>query len=439
MQNNIRNPAMTLAPPFFLLRGGERWPTHGTLIREPFVELDQALLDRDRKTVLRLIRSGLLASDAQTDENGCRFEIWNIPPFGYSNFSILPAGNRKVTEGLLLTEFLLKAFQCGMGYLWREFVAAGADLSGRHGGYLADEALSHPRGWRHLKAMLEERVITLEMDCAITANSGRGVRWLINDGVPFDAKNADSGMTPLFDAIYGFGNSRRNSAWDALIAAGADFRATDDDGFTALHLCSHQWKSQLVRELLKRGADVSARNHTGLTPLLECLSACSFAGDVPRKVRLYQSLVRCVRLLLSAGANREDVDSSGNTALHFAAKRGSAELIKVLLKLGFDPCLRNTAGASPLGIALLHNNGAAFAALDKVSPALPHGWATETDWRTLPIWKYTPPVLSRLHRPKSFWEPLLTQTDLTSRQYADMSLNPTFPKKYRFLLEAALV
>lgn len=53
-----------------------------------------------------------------------------------------------------------------------------------------------------------------------------------------------------------------------LIAHGADVRATDDSGFTPLHIASGNGNAAAVRTLLANGADPNAASKNGMTPAM---------------------------------------------------------------------------------------------------------------------------------------------------------------------------
>ena len=77
----------------------------------------------------------------------------------------------------------------------------------------------------------------------------------------------------------------------------------DAYGRTALHLASDYGRTDCVRELIARGADVNAAENYGKTPIMEA----SWSDNVDT-----------VRLLLAAGADKRRVDAEGRTA-HFWA------------------------------------------------------------------------------------------------------------------------
>ena len=90
------------------------------------------------------------------------------------------------------------------------------------------------------------------------------------------------------------------------------------NGSTALHYASSHGRTDYVRELIARGADVNAATNNGITPLM----AASWFNRIDT-----------VRLLLIAGADKRRVDASGWTA-HSEAGRWSldnAAAIRALL------------------------------------------------------------------------------------------------------------
>lgn len=72
------------------------------------------------------------------------------------------------------------------------------------------------------------------------------------------------GNMPLHAALAGRGVGRISTT---LLAHGADVRATDAGGHTALHHAAFQDDVGLVNTLLAHGADPTARNHDGKTAL----------------------------------------------------------------------------------------------------------------------------------------------------------------------------
>jgi ankyrin repeat protein len=113
----------------------------------------------------------------------------------------------------------------------------------------------------------------------------------------------------------------------ALLQAGADANARDNDGFQPLHLPNFLRQSSIVKLLLDHGADVNGKTaNEKETPLM--IAAC-------------YGLLPTVELLLSAGAAVELKDQSGHTALVHAVCglliqniKPNEKIVQSLLKAG---------------------------------------------------------------------------------------------------------
>jgi uncharacterized protein len=128
--------------------------------------------------------------------------------------------------------------------------------------------------------------------------------------------------TPLVDAA-------KAANWNvvrSLLAQGARgeiVNASDADGTRPLHWAVRADELEIAELLLKGGADASAVNRLGVTPLY--MAAQNGNAAMMRK-------------LLSAGANANQVDqTTGETILMVATRSGSAEAVRTLLDAGANP------------------------------------------------------------------------------------------------------
>jgi ankyrin repeat protein len=119
--------------------------------------------------------------------------------------------------------------------------------------------------------------------------------------------------TSLIDAV----KARQQDTAVALIEKGADVRAKEVDGTTALHYAAHYDDAELVTRLIKAGADAKAVNDYGATPLGEA----AVAGDPA-----------VIKALLAAGADAKATNKEGQTPLMVVARTGNVEAAKLLLK-----------------------------------------------------------------------------------------------------------
>ena len=101
----------------------------------------------------------------------------------------------------------------------------------------------------------------------------------------------------------------------------AELKLTERDGTTALHWAVRADNLEIVRVLLRAGADVNAATREGVTPL----ALAAINGSVS-----------ATEVLLEAGANANAAMPEGETILMTAARTGRPDVIKILLKNGAD-------------------------------------------------------------------------------------------------------
>ena len=112
----------------------------------------------------------------------------------------------------------------------------------------------------------------------------------------------------------------------------------------------HLWQ---VKELLANGVPIDARSvGGGRTALIAAASA--YQGAASRRNRIHE----VIEYLVSAGANIDLADDSGNTALAHAAGEGHVGTTLLLLKLGASVEASDTSGSSlTLIMHALHAHG----------------------------------------------------------------------------------
>jgi len=157
---------------------------------------------------------------------------------------------------------------------------------------------------------------------------------LLARGVNVNAVGDGNGGTALMAASL----NRRTDVVRALLRKGANVNAKDNLGRTALFWGASYGPLDIVRALLEKGADVNATNDDTIgTPL----TAASFAGHLD-----------IVRALLDKGA---DVNARGNknggTALMAASEQNHIDVVQALLESGADVNARGSDGRTALSVA----------------------------------------------------------------------------------------
>ena len=142
-----------------------------------------------------------------------------------------------------------------------------------------------------------------------------------------EPKPADRAVVPDPNAIL--------SDVTALLEAGADLKARDENGWTPLHVAAASSENPgIVTALLEAGADLKARDENGWTPLHVAAASSENPG--------------IVTALLEAGADLKARDQFGQTPLHMAAASSeNPSIVAALLEAGSDPKARDQGGKTP--------------------------------------------------------------------------------------------
>jgi Ankyrin repeats (many copies) len=122
-------------------------------------------------------------------------------------------------------------------------------------------------------------------------------------------------------------------------------------GDTALHIAAAAYRTDMVQELLARGAEVRAKNRRGAEPLHA--AAAGQPGSPRWNPSAQAATVTC---LIQAGADPNAVDASGVAPLHVAVRTRCAAAVAALLAGGADVRRTNKNGSTPLLLAT-HTTG----------------------------------------------------------------------------------
>ncbi len=137
----------------------------------------------------------------------------------------------------------------------------------------------------------------------------------------------------------------------ALLRQGADVSAAQGDGMTALHWAAEHGDAELADVLLYAGANVGAVTRIGEYTPLHLASRTGSAA--------------VVRALLKAGASvAARTSTTGVTPLHLAAEAGNTEIVATLLEAGADANAKEAEwGQTPLIFAAEQNRAEAIGVL----------------------------------------------------------------------------
>jgi cytohesin len=173
---------------------------------------------------------------------------------------------------------------------------------------------------------------------AARCGTSNAVRRVIAAGAALDVQDEDGRTAAMWAA--GLGHWR---ALALLIDAGAEVAfSRDRGGWAALHYAAGHGHVKAVRVLLGAGVDPDARDSEGGTALARAANANQLAA---------------VEILLRAGAAVDAgflLEGRWVRPLHFAAAKGNAEVVRILLRAGADPSSSQGSGRpfSPLDAAI---------------------------------------------------------------------------------------
>ena len=176
------------------------------------------------------------------------------------------------------------------------------------------------------------------------------VRTLLAQKADVNARSSDGSTALLWAAHWNDLDTAK-----LLLTAGADANLANDFRMTPLAEACTNGNGTLVRLLLKSGANPNTPAGTGETPLMTCAKTGSvdavqilveYGGAVDAKeptqhqtALMWAAAERhpdVVKALIDAHADLKANSKQGFTAIHFAAREGDLESVKVLLAAGVD-------------------------------------------------------------------------------------------------------
>lgn len=176
-----------------------------------------------------------------------------------------------------------------------------------------------------------------------------------------------SGETPVMTAA----RTGDPEVLELILGAGANPNVSATRGQTALMWAVGQQHIDAARVLLEHGADIHARSETwaqvmAVPPHSVNQQIVPHGGNTPLLFAARIGDLRSARLLVAYGADVNDTDAWGVSAMTLATHSGFHEFVEFMLDEGADPSAAE-AGFSPLHMAIMRRNE------DLVGKLLAHG------------------------------------------------------------------
>lgn len=213
---------------------------------------------------------------------------------------------------------------------------------------------AHQRNVRRLESILASGINvnlmeTTTADTPMMVACRAGHADIVKLCLQYGARNdphPDFGQTALHAAVYHKSYECAAVLLSAAAPSQSDIIITnlkDPKGQTPLHHAAQQGDIRMCNLLISHGGDISVTDAQGRNSLHICCA-------VGQKT--------CLAFLLDHCGDEyiEELDSSGNTALHTAVENGQLQCARLLLETAANPLARNHQGQTPYNIATIRGH-----------------------------------------------------------------------------------
>lgn len=181
----------------------------------------------------------------------------------------------------------------------------------------------------HAMDSLDKDSLGRELGFAARTGDLDTVEKLLEQGADVNYNDEGQDYTPLAEAI----ESKRTDIVSFLLQRpDLDVNKPSTERKTRpLTIAVLAGESAIIEQLLKAGADPNLTDDLGKTPLMAISSA---------QAHTYELTLKIIKQLLAANAKINAIDHNGNTALHYAVRRGNFMTIIALLAENANPTIK---------------------------------------------------------------------------------------------------
>jgi len=160
-------------------------------------------------------------------------------------------------------------------------------------------------------------------------------------------KNADLNIQspPVNNIAFTAAASGNKEVLNYLFGLGLTVDTKNNKGETLLLAAISAQKASVVQMLLDKGADWSAKDASGWSPLMKSLFISASRGQMPDAI---------AQLLMAHGAKPEGGSSQGAATAFQAAEKGAVHILKLLMANGLDPAVRDNQNYTLLMAGIMH-------------------------------------------------------------------------------------